>query len=52
MQAKYAHTNLIAHDWRTLAQFYTDVFGCTLVPPEHDYQGADLDAATGVPTRA
>jgi predicted enzyme related to lactoylglutathione lyase len=48
MQAKYVHTNLIAEDWRRLAKFYTDVFGCSLVPPERDYQGADLEAATGL----
>ena len=48
MQAKYVHTNLIAEDWQGLAKFYTDVFGCTLVPPERDYRGADLDSATGL----
>jgi predicted enzyme related to lactoylglutathione lyase len=48
MKAKYAHTNLIAQDWRKLARFYTDVFGCTLVPPERDFQGNDLDAGTGL----
>lgn len=48
MQAKYVHTNLIAKDWRSLAKFYTDVFGCTLVPPERNYQGNELDAGTGL----
>ncbi len=48
MQAKYVHTNLIAEDWHQLAKFYTDVFGCSLVPPERDYHGADLDSATGL----
>lgn len=48
MQAKYVHTNLIAKDWKKLATFYTDVFGCTLVPPERDYQGDALDAGTGL----
>jgi len=48
MQAKYVHTNLIARDWKKLASFYTDVFGCTLVPPERDYQGDALDAGTGL----
>ena len=33
-----------AHDWRRLAAFYTDVFGCELVPPERDIRSADLDA--------
>ena len=48
MQAKYVHTNLIAEDWQKLAKFYTEVFGCSFVPPERDYQGADLDSATGL----
>ena len=48
MQAKYVHTNLIAKDWRELVKFYTDVFGCSLVPPERDYQGDALDAGTGL----
>lgn len=47
--AKYGHTNLIARDWRRLARFYEHVFGCTPVPPERDYAGADLERGTGVP---
>jgi predicted enzyme related to lactoylglutathione lyase len=46
--ALYAHTNLIAQDWRRLAAFYQDLFGCEPVPPERDYRSADLDAATGL----
>jgi predicted enzyme related to lactoylglutathione lyase len=48
MKARYVHTNLIAADWRRLADFYIQVFGCTPVPPERDYQGASLDAGTGL----
>jgi predicted enzyme related to lactoylglutathione lyase len=48
IQARYVHTNLIAKDWRMLAAFYTQVFGCVLVPPERDYQNAQLDALTGL----
>ena len=48
IQAKYVHTNLTAKDWRKLAAFYTDVFGCTLVPPERDYQNDKIDAVTGL----
>ncbi len=47
--AKYVHTNLIAKDWRALARFYTEVFGCAVVPPERDYSGAELEAGTGLP---
>ena len=47
--AKYVHTNLIAEDWRALADFYERVLGCTLVPPERDYQGELFEAGTGIP---
>jgi predicted enzyme related to lactoylglutathione lyase len=47
--AKYVHTNLVAEDWRSLVGFYIDLFGCTLVPPERDLQGAHMDAGTGIP---
>lgn len=46
--ARFGHVNLTGRDWRRLAAFYTDVFGCELVPPERDYRGPDLDAATGL----
>lgn len=46
--ARYAHTNLIARDWRALAAFYARLFGCEAVPPERDYAGADLERGTGV----
>jgi predicted enzyme related to lactoylglutathione lyase len=46
--ARYAHTNLIARDWRALAGFYQSVFGCVPVPPERDYAGPVLEAGTGI----
>ena len=46
--ARYAHTNLIAHDWRRLARFYERVFGCVPVPPMRDQQGEWLERASGV----
>jgi predicted enzyme related to lactoylglutathione lyase len=48
LSARYVHTNLIAEDWRRLSAFYQNVFGCTPVPPERDFTGADIDAATGL----
>jgi predicted enzyme related to lactoylglutathione lyase len=30
---RYVHTNIVAEDWRRLADFYAKVFGCTPVPP-------------------
>ncbi|NIM94957.1 MAG: VOC family protein [Anaerolineales bacterium] len=49
LSAKYVHTNLIAEDWRALAQFYIDLFGCKPIPPERDLSGEWLDRATGLP---
>jgi predicted enzyme related to lactoylglutathione lyase len=47
-EARFVHTNLIARDWRLLARFYEEVFGCTPIPPERDLQGPWLVAATGL----
>lgn len=47
--ARYVHTNLIAHDWRRLADFYEEHFGCVPVPPERNYSGSTLETGTGVP---
>jgi len=46
--ARYAHTNLIARDWRVLAAFYSSVFNCEVVPPERDFSGPGLEAGTGI----
>lgn len=45
---RFAHTNVIARDWRALAEFYERVLGCEAVPPERDYSGSELEAGTGV----
>jgi catechol 2,3-dioxygenase-like lactoylglutathione lyase family enzyme len=47
--ARFGHVNVIARDWRRLADFYTRVFGCELVPPERDYAGEVLARGTAVP---
>jgi glyoxylase I family protein len=49
IEARFVHTNLIAHDWRGLARFYEQVFGCRPVPPERELKGEWLEAATAVP---
>jgi len=49
IQAEFAHINLIAQDWRKLAEFYQQVFGCVPVPPERNLSGQWLDEATCVP---
>ena len=48
LAARYAHTNLVARDWRRLAAFYEQVFGCVRVPPERDLQGEWLARGSGV----
>ena len=50
--ARYVHTNLIARDWRRLAEFYQSVFGCVPVPPERNLSGPQLESGTGVPGAA
>ena len=45
---RFGHVNVTGPDWRVLADFYRDIFGCELVPPERDYRSVDLDAATNL----
>ena len=45
---RYAHTNIVARDWRALARFYEDVFGCEVVA-ERDLAGEWVDRLTGLP---
>ena len=49
IDARFGHVNLVAADWRALADFYQSVFGCVFVPPERDLSGPVLEAGTGVP---
>jgi predicted enzyme related to lactoylglutathione lyase len=48
MNVRFVHTNLVANDWKRLADFYECVFGCQRVPPERDLRGQWLEDATGV----
>lgn len=50
--ARFGHVSIVAADWRQLADFYVDVFGCEFVPPERDYAGEDLARGTAVPDAA
>ena len=45
---KYVHTNIIARDWKSLAQFYMDVFDCQIAPPERDLHGLWADQLSGI----
>ncbi len=48
IKAKYVHTNLTGRDWRALARFYCEVFGCVPKLPERDLRGDWLDALTSL----
>jgi len=49
IKAKYKHTNIVAHDWRKLAEFYQRILGCVPVPPERINTGKWVERSTGVP---
>jgi predicted enzyme related to lactoylglutathione lyase len=45
----FAHINLIAKDWRSLARFYVEVFDCKPVYPERDLSGEWIEKLTNIP---
>lgn len=45
---KYVHTNIVAMDWKRLAQFYIEAFNCKPVYPERDLAGEWIDRVTGI----
>jgi predicted enzyme related to lactoylglutathione lyase len=49
VNARFVHTNLIAQDWKRLAEFYEQVFDCQPIPPERELAGQWLEDGTGVP---
>ncbi len=49
MRARYRHTNIVAEDWRKLADFYQQVLGCNPLPPERASSGRWVEQSTGVP---
>ena len=52
IDVRFGHVNVIANDWRRLADFYEHVFGMEVVPPLRDYGGPDLEAGTAIPGAA
>lgn len=48
MPIQYVHTNLVAVDWKKLANFYIQVFDCQPVPPERNLSGKWLDEAVNL----
>ena len=47
-QIRFVHTNLIARDWKRLASFYIDVFGCRPVGHERDLSGEWVEKLTEI----
>lgn len=45
---RYAHTSLVANDWRRMVEFYCEVFSCIPVGSARDRKGPEVDALTGV----
>lgn len=48
LKIKYVHTNIVAKNWERLADFYINVFGCSIVPPIRSYKGKALESAVNV----
>lgn len=48
MSIKYAHTNIVAKDWRRLSDFYFKVFDCKPVFPERDLSGKWIEKVTNI----
>lgn len=45
---KFVHTNLLAKDWKKLAQFYIEVLDCKPEYPERDMDGDWIDKMTNI----
>ena len=45
---RFAHTNIVANDWKSLYDFYVNVFACRVKPPKRKLSGQWLDQATGL----
>lgn len=48
MTVKFAHTNIVTRDWKKLAHFYMEVFGCKPLHPERDHSGEWLNWLTNL----
>lgn len=45
---RFAHTNIVARNWKLLSGFYINVFDCKVKPPERKLSGIWLDNAIGL----
>jgi predicted enzyme related to lactoylglutathione lyase len=45
---KFVHTNIVANDYRRLAEFYKSVFGCVNHGPTRNLKGVWIEDGTGI----
>ena len=48
MPTRYAHINIVAHDWRKLCEFYEQIFNCKPYSSERNHHGKHIDELTGM----
>jgi catechol 2,3-dioxygenase-like lactoylglutathione lyase family enzyme len=46
--SKLLHVNINAKDWKKVAAFYEEVFGCTQIPPQKEIAGEFASDLTGM----
>ena len=46
---RFTHINIVANDWKKVAEFYKSVFGCVEKPPLRKLSGKWLEQGTGIP---
>lgn len=45
---RYTHTNIVSTDWKTLVDFYVNIFECKIKPPIRKQSGKWLDEGIGL----
>lgn len=48
METRFVHVNIVATNWRRLAQFYVQLFACQLIEPTRDIKEPWLEKATNI----
>lgn len=45
---RFAHTNIVSTNWKSLVDFYIKTFNCKIIPPIRNQSGEWLDKGTGL----
>ncbi|BFP43165.1 hypothetical protein FGF1_40100 [Flavobacteriaceae bacterium GF1] len=48
MEVRFAHTNIVSTNWKSLTDFYVRTFNCKVVPPIRRQSGEWLEKGTGL----